>query len=155
MRKILTKIFWSHGTTPGYLGSLNPRTLDRMFSNLVFLVLWGAFEAPVKVAICFAPKGLKHFPPDVPCIWIFTASYSSYLLKTFNLNNIETWMIRPRSICWKLFPQHCSTSKGSVGELGTIPFVFGCTHPAFVPSFIYTVLFSGRKFSPLHISEKI
>ena len=62
MRQILTKKFWSHGTTLGYLGSLNPKTLDRMFSNLVFLVLWGAFEAPVKVATLFRTKRLKTFP---------------------------------------------------------------------------------------------
>ena len=62
MRQILTKNFWSHGTTLGYLGSLNLKTLDRMFSNLVFLVLWGAFEAPVKVATLFRTKRLKTFP---------------------------------------------------------------------------------------------
>ena len=62
MRKFLNPKFWSHGTNLGYLGSLNQKALDEIFSKVVFLVPLDVSEGPVVWPSLFHAKILKTVP---------------------------------------------------------------------------------------------
>ena len=59
MRKILTKIFWSHGTPLGYLGAGFQPDVGLGFSRFQILVIWGPYDLPVLVALQAQAKNLK------------------------------------------------------------------------------------------------
>ena len=62
MRNFSDPKIWSHGTNLGYLGSLNQKALDKIFSKVVFLDPFDVPEGPVIVASLFHAKILKTFP---------------------------------------------------------------------------------------------
>ena len=59
MRKILTKIFQSHGTPLGYLGAGSQEALGLGACWFQILVIWGPCDLPVPVALQFQAKNLK------------------------------------------------------------------------------------------------
>ena len=63
LREIFSKkIFWSHGTPLGYLGSLSRDPLGRIFSKCVFLNLLSPLGLPIPSNAMVASKKLKNFP---------------------------------------------------------------------------------------------
>ena len=59
MRKILAKIFWSHGTPLGSSGSRSQADVHLGFSNFQILVIWGPYDPPVLVACTRHAKSPK------------------------------------------------------------------------------------------------
>ena len=62
MRKILTKKFWSQGTSPGSSGSGSWADVRPGACQFQILVIWGPNEPPVLVALQGQAKSLKPFP---------------------------------------------------------------------------------------------
>ena len=59
MRKILTKKFWSQGTSLGYLGPGSQQDVIVGACQFQILVIWGPYEASVLVACPDQAKNLK------------------------------------------------------------------------------------------------
>ena len=62
MRKILTKKFWSQGTSQGSLGSGSGADVRLGACQFQILVIWGPHEPPVLVALQAQAKKLKTVP---------------------------------------------------------------------------------------------
>ena len=62
MRKILTKKFWSQGTSLGSSGSGSWADVRPRACQFQILVIWGPNEPPVLVALQGQAKSLKPFP---------------------------------------------------------------------------------------------
>ena len=59
MRKILTKKFWSQGTSLGYLGPGSQQDVIVGACRFQILVIWGQYKASVLVACLDQAKNLK------------------------------------------------------------------------------------------------
>ena len=59
MRKILTKNFWSQGTSPGSPGPISQKALGLGSCQFQILVIWGPDEPSVLVALHEQAKNLK------------------------------------------------------------------------------------------------
>ena len=75
MRKFLSQIFWSHGTSLGSLGPLSQGDVHPGFFQPQFLVIWGPYNNPGTVACLEKAENLKLTYSLVwcvrPCCFIF------------------------------------------------------------------------------------
>ena len=62
MRKILTKKFWSQGTSMGPSGSRSGADVPLGACQFQILVIWGPNEPPILVALQGQAKSLKPVP---------------------------------------------------------------------------------------------